>query len=127
VTLSCGSLFSGAGLLDLGLMMAGVRHEWFVEASPSRREILGARWPGVPVFDDVRTAGAEQLERVGLIAGGFPCKGASNAGPRTGFGHPETALWAEFARIVGELRPRYVAVENVGMRSSFRRGSPART
>jgi DNA (cytosine-5)-methyltransferase 1 len=100
-------------LLDLGLTMAGVRHEWFVEAEPSRREILGARWPGVPVFDDVRTAGAEQLERVGLIVGGFPCKGASNAGSRTGFGHPETALWAEFARIVGELRPRYVAVENV--------------
>jgi site-specific DNA-cytosine methylase len=58
-----------------------------------------------------------------FIAGGFPCKGASNAGPRTGLDHPETALWAEFARIVGELRPRYVAVENVAAIRSIHSGA----
>jgi site-specific DNA-cytosine methylase len=68
---------------------------------------------GCPVHDDVRTVGAHNLERVECIAGGFPCKGASTAGKRTGLAHPETALWAEFARIVGELEPRWVVVENV--------------
>lgn len=108
-----GSLFSGAGLLDKGLHDAGIDHAWFVEREPERRALLAARWPGRPVHDDVRTVGAHNLERVDGIVGGFPCKGASNAGPRNGFDHPETALWAEFWRIVRELRPRYVAVENV--------------
>src|SRR5690349_13694453 len=108
----CGSLFSGAGLLDIGLAQAGVEHAWFVESDEWRREHLARRWPHAVVRDDVRTVGAE-LGRVDLIAGGFPCKGNSTAGRRNGLDHPETALWAEFARIVGELRPRYVAVENV--------------
>jgi DNA-cytosine methyltransferase len=108
-----GSLFSGAGLLDAGLHQAGHEHAWFVEREPDRRALLARRWPGRPVHDDVRTVGAHHLEPVDCIAGGFPCKGASTAGKRTGLAHPETALWAEFARIVGELRPRYVVVENV--------------
>jgi DNA (cytosine-5)-methyltransferase 1 len=108
-----GSLFSGAGLLDAGLHQAGHEHAWFVEREPDRRALLARRWPGRPVHDDVRTVGAHHLEPVDCIAGGFPCKGASTAGKRTGLAHPETALWAEFARIVGELRPRYVVIENV--------------
>jgi site-specific DNA-cytosine methylase len=47
------------------------------------------------------------------IAGGFPCKGASTVGKREGFGHAETVLWFEMARAIGELRPKYVLVENV--------------
>lgn len=108
-----GSLFSGAGLLDAGLHQAGIRHAWFVERDEFRRGLLAQRWPGRPVHDDVRTVGAHNLERVDGIVGGFPCKGASTAGKRTGLAHPETALWAEFARIVGELEPRWVVVENV--------------
>jgi len=109
----CGSLFSGAGLLDIVLEQAGIQHAWFVERDEWRREHLARRWPGVPVFDDVRSVGAYNLEAVEAIVGGFPCKGASTAGKRTGLAHPETALWAEFERIVRELRPEYVAVENV--------------
>lgn len=108
-----GSLFSGAGLLDAGLAQAGIEHAWFVEREPDRRALLERRWPGVPVHDDVRAVGAHNLQPVDCVAGGFPCKGASTAGKRTGLAHPETALWAEFERIVRELRPRYVAVENV--------------
>jgi site-specific DNA-cytosine methylase len=64
------------------------------------------------VHSDVRHVG-DGCEPVDLIAGGFPCKGASTAGKRNGFDHPETVLWREMARAVGELRPRYVLVENV--------------
>jgi DNA (cytosine-5)-methyltransferase 1 len=118
-----GSLFSGAGLLDCGLHQAGIGHAWFVEREPDRRALLERRWPGRPVHDDVRNVGAHNLERVDGIVGGFPCKGASNAGPRTGFAHPETALWAEFERVVRELRPRYVAVENVAAIRSLHHGA----
>lgn len=111
--LSAGSLFTGAGLLDLGLHQAGFRHEWMCEADPWRRQLLHARFPGVPVHADVRAVGALTARRVDVIAGGFPCKGASTAGKRTGLDHPETALWREMRRCVGELRPRFVLLENV--------------
>ena len=51
--------------------------------------------------------------RVDLIAGGFPCKGASSAGKQNGFEHAETVLWHEMRRVIGDLRPRYVLIENV--------------
>ncbi|HET9598616.1 MAG TPA: DNA cytosine methyltransferase, partial [Anaeromyxobacteraceae bacterium] len=108
-----GGLFDGVGLLAYGLHLAGLDHAWLCEVDPWRRSILARRWPGVPIFDDVRAVGADSAERVDVIAGGFPCKGASTAGKRNGFEHPETVLWREMARAVRELRPRYVLVENV--------------
>lgn len=110
--LSVGGLFDGVGLLAYGLHRAGLQHAWLCEVDPWRRSILNRRWPGVPVFDDVRAVDAH-AERVDVIAGGFPCKGVSTAGKQNGFDHPETVLWREMARAVGELRPRYVIVENV--------------
>lgn len=110
-----GSLFSGIGLLDYGLHLAGggaLEHVFFCEADPRRRERLSARWPDAPVYDDVRKVGGD-APGCDVLAGGFPCKGASTAGKREGFGHPETVLWREMARAARELRPRYVVVENV--------------
>jgi DNA-cytosine methyltransferase len=118
-----GSLFSGAGLLDIGLHQAGIRHGWFVERDEWRCGLLEQRFPGVPVHDDIRTVGADNLARVDGVVGGFPCKGASSAGKRTGLAHPETALWSEFERVVRELRPRYVLVENVAAILSLHDGA----
>lgn len=111
--LSVGSVFSGIGLLDYGLYLAGLHHSWLCEVNRDRRVVLGRRWPGARILDDVRAVGVDSVPRVDVLAGGFPCKGASTAGKRTGFDHPETVLWREMARAIGELRPRYVLVENV--------------
>jgi site-specific DNA-cytosine methylase len=108
-----GSLFSGVGMLDYGLTLAGHEHAWLCEVDPFRRVVLGRRWPSARVFDDIRAVGAAAAERVDFIVGGFPCKGASTTGKRNGFDHPETRLWREMARAIGELRPGYVVVENV--------------
>jgi len=116
-----GSLFSGCGLLDYGLTLAGFDHSWLCERDEFRRELLGRRWPGVPVYADVRDVGVGAA-RVDLVAGGFPCKGVSSAGPRNGFDHAETALWREQLRVIRELRPRYVLVENVADLLSLHRG-----
>jgi site-specific DNA-cytosine methylase len=113
---TCGSLFSGAGLLDIGLHLAGFQHAWLCESDHWRRDLLRVRFPGVPVYDDIRTLGDQApmgAAPVDLIAGGFPCKGVSAAGNRAGFGHPETVLWRDMARTIRDLRPRYVLVENV--------------
>src|SRR4051812_12575233 len=106
-----GSVFSGDGLLDFGLTLAGgFEHVWFCEKDPKRREILSMRWPTATVHDDIRTLDPEPVE---FVAGGFPCKGVSSAGKGEGFDHPETRLWREMLRVIRVVRPRYVLVENV--------------
>lgn len=117
-----GSLFTGAGLLDIGLHQAGFQHEWMCEADPWRRALLHKRFPRVPVHADVRAVGALTARRVDVIAGGFPCRGASTAGKRGGLTNPETALWHEMRRCVGELRPRFVLIENVASILSMEAG-----
>jgi len=50
---------------------------------------------------------------VDVLCGGFPCQDISLAGRGAGLAGERSGLWREFARIIGELRPRYVIVENV--------------
>ena len=109
--MTVGGLFDGCGLLSYGLHLAGLKHRWLCELVPFRRELLEQRF-GVHVYADVRAVGSG-APRVDVVAGGFPCKGVSGAGKRQGFGHPETALWREMHRVIRDLRPRYVVVENV--------------
>jgi DNA (cytosine-5)-methyltransferase 1 len=52
--LLCGSLFSGVGGMDIGFARAGFRHAFFAEIEPFGRAVLAARFPGVPIYEDVR-------------------------------------------------------------------------
>ena len=110
-------LFSGIGGFSLGLERAGMRTVAFCEIDPYCRAVLNKHWPDVPCYDDVRSLTAERLAADGiaadLICGGFPCQDISNAGKRAGIGGERSGLWAEYARLIGEIRPRYVIVENV--------------
>ncbi|MGD9728206.1 MAG: DNA cytosine methyltransferase [Nitrospiraceae bacterium] len=47
------------------------------------------------------------------MCGGFPCQDISNAGKGVGIVGSRSGLWSEFARIIGEIRPRWVVAENV--------------
>ena len=110
-----GSLFSGIGGLELGLEAAipGARVSWEVVADPYARAVLAKHWPEVARFDDVRTVGVSDLQRVSIICGGFPCQDLSVAGKGAGLDGERSGLWEEFARIVREVRPRFIIVENV--------------
>ena len=110
--MTVGSLFAGIGGFDLGLERAGFEIKWQVEIDPFCRAVLAKHWPHVKRYEDVRTVGSE-LEHVDVICGGFPCQDISDAGKRIGINGPRSGLWSEFARLVGELRPRFVIVENV--------------
>ena len=108
-----GSLFSGIGGIDLGLDRAGFECRWQVEIDPFARKVLSKHWPEVPKYEDVTKLTGRELERVDLIAGGFPCQDLSQAGKRAGIEGDRSGLWFEFARLIGILRPRYVLIENV--------------
>ena len=111
-----GSLFTGGGGLDYGLEMAGFVTRWQVEWDPWNQHLLehgwGGRWRDVPRYGDIRTVDFAALDRVDLLAGGFPCQPVSVAGAGLAQDDPRW-LWPEFARAIRELRPAYVLVENV--------------
>jgi DNA (cytosine-5)-methyltransferase 1 len=107
-------LFSGIGGFSLGLERAGHRTVAFCEIDPYCRAVLAKHWPGVPIFEDIHTLTADAItDRVDIICGGFPCQDISVAGKGAGIEGERSGLWKEYARIIGEVRPRYVIVENV--------------
>ena len=111
-------LFSGIGGFSLGLeRTGGFETVAFCEIEPYQRAVLAKHWPNVPCYEDVRTLTAATLARDGIavdvICGGFPCQDISFAGKRAGLEGARSGLWGEYARLIGELRPRFVIVENV--------------
>lgn len=114
-----GSLFAGIGGFDLGLERAGMTCKWQVEKDERCISVLERHFPDAPRHDDVRTFNAKDAIRVGLIVGGFPCQDLSVAGARRGLAGERSGLFFEFIRIVSELAPRWVLIENVpGLLSS---------
>jgi DNA (cytosine-5)-methyltransferase 1 len=111
--LTVGSLFTGIGGFDLGLERAGMRVLWQSEIDGFCQRVLAQHWPGVLLVPDVRDVGAGTVPTVDVVCGGFPCQDISLAGKGAGIRGARSGLWAEYARVVGELRPRYVVVENV--------------
>lgn len=110
-------LFSGIGGFSLGLERAGFKTVAFCEIDPFCRRVLAKHWPEVPIYDDVRDLSAARLSADGIaidvVCGGFPCQDISGAGLKAGINGSRSGLWSEYARLIGELRPSYVIVENV--------------
>ena len=111
-------LFSGIGGFSLGLeRTGGFQTVAFCEIDPFCRRVLAKHWPDVRQYEDVKTLTAGQLRADGIsvdvICGGFPCQDISTAGKGAGIKGSRSGLWSEYARLVGELRPRFVLVENV--------------
>lgn len=114
-----GSLFSGIGGFDLGFEQAGMQCAWQVEIDPKCRALLKSKFPHTEIHSDVRSVGKSNLTPVDLVCGGFPCQDVSVAGRRAGLAGERSGLWFEFARILDELKPPAVIVENVpGLLSS---------
>jgi len=112
-------LFSGIGGFSLGLeRTGGFETVAFCEIEQRPRENLKRHWPNVPAYEDVCTLTAERLAADGVavdvICGGFPCQDISEANVHgAGLDGARSGLWAEYARLIGEIRPRYAIVENV--------------
>jgi DNA (cytosine-5)-methyltransferase 1 len=111
LTLTFGSLFAGIEGIGLGLERAGLKCVWQVENDEYCKKVLERHWPGVPRYGDIRET--KDLPYADLICGGFPCQDISTAGKRVGIKGKRSGLWFEFARIIGETRPKYVLIENV--------------
>ena len=120
------SLFSGIGLIDHGLSLAGIPTGLLCESDKACRRVLAHHHPDTPIHDDVRTLTGDDLRAAGLtpgrtvLAGGFPCQDLSVAGRRAGMGRgTRSGLYWQIVRLLGEFPARWVVLENVlGLLSS---------
>jgi DNA (cytosine-5)-methyltransferase 1 len=118
------TLFAGAGGGILGGKLLGWRTVCAVERNAYCAAILAQRqnegylepfpiWSDVTSFDGTRWRGI-----VDVVSGGFPCQDISCAGKGAGLDGERSGLWAEMARIISEVRPRFAFVENSPMLTS---------
>ena len=112
------ALFAGAGGGILGGKLLGWRTVCAVERDAYAAQVLAQRqndghlepfpiWSDVTSFDGKPWRGI-----VDVVSGGFPCQDISVAGKGAGITGARSGLWKEFARIIGEVRPRYALIEN---------------
>jgi DNA (cytosine-5)-methyltransferase 1 len=112
------ALFAGAGGGILAGKLLGWRTVCAVEWEPYAACVLAARQndgllPPFPIWDDVQTFDGKPWRGiVDVVSGGFPCQDISVAGKGAGITGERSGMWRHMARIVGEVRPRYVFVEN---------------
>lgn len=91
-----------------------MRHAFFCEVDPFCRSVLAKHWSDVPIYNDVRSLNGADLPHIDILCGGFPCQDVSSGGKRAGIKEgTRSGLWYEYSRLIGEIRPRYVIIENV--------------
>ena len=126
MTLHAVSLFSGIGLLDLGLHRAGIPTRLLCEADKAARSVLARRFPDVPIHPDVQELTADDLRSAGadpsrtVLTGGFPCQDLSVAGSRRGMGEgTRSGLYWHIPRLLADFPAAWIVLENVpGLLSS---------
>ena len=112
------ALFAGAGGGILGGHLLGWRCVCAVERDAYAAAVLAQRQndgclPAFPIWSDVESFdGRAWRGVVDVVSGGFPCQDISAAGKGAGITGERSGLWKEFARIIGEVGPRFVLVEN---------------
>jgi DNA (cytosine-5)-methyltransferase 1 len=112
------ALFAGAGGGILGGKLLGWRTVCAVEWDAYARDVLVARQNDgcldpFPIWDDVQTFdGLPWRGAVDVVSGGFPCQDISVAGKGVGIDGKRSGMWKHMARIVREVGPRFVFVEN---------------
>ena len=104
-------LFSGIGGFALAARWCGIETVQFVEIDPFCQKVLNKNFPGVPIHDDIKTYKGGGTSPF-LLTGGFPCQDISLAGRGVGLSGERSGLWSEYDRIISEVRPKFIIVEN---------------
>ena len=120
-SLKVAGLFAGIGGIEVGLGRNGHHTELLCEIEPGARAVLEARFPGIPLHDDVTT-----LEGVpagtDLLVAGFPCQDLSQAGRTVGIGGARSGLVDHVFRLVESTHVPHVLLENVPFMLQLDRG-----
>lgn len=114
IKLTHGSLFSGIEGFGLGAALAGIKTEWSCEFEDYQSLVIRKNFGEEHEINrDIRTYQSPPF--VDIVSGGFPCQDISIAGKGVGIIGERSGLWTEMYRIIREIRPRYVIIENSPM------------
>lgn len=120
-------LFAGIGGITLGFQNAGIESVAMCEIEEFPRKVLAKHWPNIPVFKDIRNLkvidgklvgdidASVSINEIDVISGGFPCQDLSvgqSMKERSGLKGQRSGLWYEMERIIKQVRPRWVVIEN---------------
>lgn len=107
-------LFSGVGGFSYAAesLVGGFKTTQFVEVDKSCQRVLKKHWPTTPIHEDIKSFTATPGS-FDLITAGFPCQDISSAGKQLGFSGERSSLFYEIIRLVGEVRPKFILLENV--------------
>ncbi len=112
--MTMGSLFAGIGGFELGFESTGkFETKWQVEIEEFQRQVLKKNFPNAVRFNDIKDVDSDCLEWVDVVLAGFPCQDISTGGRKDGINGNKSKLFYECIRILREMRPRYVVMENV--------------
>jgi DNA (cytosine-5)-methyltransferase 1 len=128
MTVTAVSLFSGCGGFDLGASRAGVQVLWANDINRHAAATYRKYFSDVEFqLGDIRAIKTSQLPEADLLIGCYPCQGFSAAAwrrwrtrsDRNLFENPDNFLFLEFVRMIPQVRPKFVFIENVrGLKSS---------
>ena len=121
-TLKVGSLFAGIGGIDLGFKKAGFKIEWANEIDIKSCATYTKNLKHNIICDDIKNINSELLASIDILTGGFPCQAFSIAGNKQGFNDERGAIFFELIRIVKQIKPRVVFLENVKNLKSHNEG-----
>jgi DNA (cytosine-5)-methyltransferase 1 len=110
-TLTVAGLFAGIGGIEEGLHRAGHRTVFLNEIDPRARDVLAAHFPDAELTDDVREV--RTLPSVDVLTAGFPCTDISQAGRKVGIGGAASGLVDEVFRLLRDVSPTWLVLENV--------------
>lgn len=113
----------GVCLVELGAKMSGIKTLWNCEIEEHNHHILRKHFPDVKQYIDICTM--KKPEYVDIVSGGFPCQDLSISntskksfdenGNKKGIYGERSGLWSEMWRIIDEIRPKYIIIENSPM------------
>lgn len=105
--------FSGIGGWALAARWMGWNTLAFVEKEKFCHKVLNKNFPDVPIHNDIFTFSGKPFRgRVDILTGSTPCQPFSQAGKRKG-SNDERHLFPEFLRVVAEVEPSWIVIENV--------------
>ena len=107
------SLFSGAGGLDLGIIMAGNKVVWANDIDPDAVETYRKNIGDNIVCDDIRNIDISHLPECQVVVGGFPCQGFSTANMKRALDDDRNQLYRFFYNTIKEKQPLFFIAENV--------------
>jgi DNA (cytosine-5)-methyltransferase 1 len=110
-------IFAGIGGFSFALS-DWVLPKAYVEIEPFCQSVLVDRMldgmlPVAPIWDDVQTLTAKELQNIDIIYGGFPCQDISVAGNGSGLAGKRSGLFFEVVRLAKEIKPTFLFLENV--------------